>query len=265
MTAPGGEFDIPIRLLGISGQGILEVSYTQGTSFATPIVSGALALVLSLCPNIRTVSQFTDIFNVKSLNKEIMLDMRMLFADGVCSGIKDTCPLYKQQAAISNCTQCSSDQGYRPKCLAWNSATCEQCSIGKYFVRNFTTVSKCILCPLGTFSNTTGSSVCTACSLGTYAKNLGSTICTDCAACNQGYYTICYANAGWACAACPIGTYSNTTSIKVHGCQQCPAGSYANSTGFTACLSCQTCSTAGYYTEGCNATSGGECVRCTNI
>jgi hypothetical protein len=260
MTAPGGDSANPIRLLRISDTGLLQVGYSTGTSFSTPIVSGALALVLSLCPEIKTASQFVNMFNINLRDTHVELNMRILFTDGVCSGAKSTCPLYKQQTAALSCNTCPDSDGYRPKCVpVYNTASCERCSVGRYFVRN-STGSKCIMCPSWTYSNTTGATTCETCPIGKYIIPVGSSYCADCPVCSPGQYTICSYALGRMCMTCPIGTYSDTYAIKVSGCTQCPKGTYANLTGSTACLACQKCNTTGYYNFKCTTTSEGECT-----
>lgn len=265
MIAPGGEWSDPIRVLKGSDTGILQVGYTQGTSFSTPIVSGALALVLSLCPEIKTASQFVNMFNINRREFDVELNMRILFTGGVCSGIQSTCPLYKQQKTMSTCNTCPSNEGYRPKCVpVYNTASCERCSVGRYFVWN-STGSKCIKCPSWTYSNTTGATTCTTCPLGKYIISTGSNYCADCMECSAGLYTKCSIALGISCAYCPIGTYSDINAIKISGCTPCPQGTYANTIGSSACLPCQNCTTNGYYNSGCNSTYAGTCAKCTNV
>jgi hypothetical protein len=87
----------------------------------------------------------------------------------------------------------------------------------------------CSLCPMGTFSNTSGSTVCQDCPiLGSYAK-VGATSCT----CFAGMFLD---STQGVCSLCPLGTFSNSTGRS--SCDICPPSSYTNSSGSTACLKC---------------------------
>ena len=265
MIAPGGDNDYYFPLLYIY-QGNLSVGYATGTSFACPMVSGSLALVFSLCKNIVNSSQFIDMFDTKAIKTKtgIQLNMEMLSMPEACSGVTNKCSTNQYLNSTSSvCTTCAPQDGYRSRCLAWNAAICEKCPAGKYLLKNGT-ASRCISCTVGKFSNTSDSSSCTTCDPGTFTNIERSISCIECIYCTPGKYTSCDVYGSGSCVPCPVGKYSDTYSLNPNGCTPCPQGTYADTTGSSTCLTCQNCTTNGYYKSGCDSASSGTCTMCTN-
>jgi hypothetical protein len=144
------------------------------------------------------------------------------------------------------------------------------CAAGTFWVN----ASLCQICPIGTYSSTTGSSICSNCVAGSYASEEGSSLCTSCAVgtyMSQQGSTSCTACAAGTfadhelasiCSDCPAGTYSSVESASM--CTTCSENTYTPIVGAIDCIQCPTCSKNGHYTTGCSGTSPGGCGKCTN-
>ena len=121
----------------------------------------------------------------------------------MCKNSDSVCPKHDYQDTATSCVSCAAVGGYSLRCLAWNSATCETCPMGKYSLLNGT-INKCVNCPKGTFSNTTGSTACITCPDLTYASTTGSTACLPCQTCSTigKFKSECNATHSGTCAQC---------------------------------------------------------------
>ncbi len=175
-----------------------------------------------------------------------------------------TCTL---KSCIANCTSCNNGT----KCIKCKEgyglsedSKCVTCPVGTY-----SNGTNCTPCAPGTYSNSTAQAKCTGCSSNTYQANSGSTSCITCTNgtvtsdkktcnCNGGYYK----NKDGVCTICPAGSYcANNTK------QSCGTGKFSNSGAST----CSTC-TAGYSCTGgiistnkCPAgtySNNGSCIPC---
>ena len=106
----------------------------------------------------------------------------------------------------------------------------EVCGRGWYRATN----GNCILCPRGTYSNTTEASSCTKCASGRYRDTLGGETDDDCKLCPVSRYGQSTGLKTSLCtAACPKGKYSTTEGlINPSGCDVCPIGYFSNNCNF---------------------------------
>lgn len=137
-----------------------------------------------------------------------------------------------------------------------NAFLCSVCPIGTY--SSTTGMSACSKCVVGSYALTNGSSVCTSCAVGTYMSQEGSANCTACAAGKFADHELAS-----VCSNCPAGTYSSVASASL--CTTCSFNTYTPTIGALNCTQCPLCSTRGYYMAGCSGTSSGGCDKCTNI
>ncbi len=137
------------------------------------------------------------------------------------------------------------------------SGVCDPCSTGYYNAKNN---SKCIPCPVDTYSNTTATSACQACTTcGDQAIQvtrclLGSILDVSLCMCNAGYY-----GDGIQCDQCPLGTYKGDSYSD---CIPCPLYTYGNATGATACVECRNCSSVATYMSLCIPGSTEDTTQC---
>jgi hypothetical protein len=173
------------------------------------------------------------------------------------------CPQYMYPNMYkSGCVTCGSFGGVSLQCTSWRSAACQVCRAGKYAVANVS-ANGCVACPVGTFSNTTGSAVCLACPQGTYANTTGLTTCSASGiSCQPGAYFVLNSTFN-GCVNCSAGTYSSAAGFTT--CLTCPVLTYALVPGSTACLQCQPSCSAGFYKLNCGNYSAGVCTACTNV
>ena len=106
-----------------------------------------------------------------------------------------------------------------------NSKQCTECP-QKYGANEDNT--KCVICPLGTYSNSKGSG-CISCGIGKYTKHEGSTYCVECPI-GQGVNS-----QGNGCEKCGLGYYSPSIGS---GCLKCHNGSISTTIGSTECQPC---------------------------
>ena len=179
--------------------------------------------------------------------------------------------------------------------------TCRACSAGSYSADG----KKCVPCPAGTVTTTTGKASCSKCSAGTYTSGAttGNSACTTCEAgyacaggnsrtqCTGTTYATAGSSACKSCGAnvascdnktgavtkCNTGYYKNgnacTQCQAGYRCPDgvnryyCSAGTYNTSVGQTACSNCG----VGYYCTGgtarsaCSVSYGGWSGSCGNV
>jgi hypothetical protein len=136
-----------------------------------------------------------------------------------------------------------------------NASLCQICPIGTY--SSTSGASACRQCVTGSYALTSGLSACTSCAVGTYMSREGSTNCTACAA-----GTFADQEMASVCSDCPAGTYSSVKSASM--CTSCSGNTYTPIIGALNCTQCPLCSKRGYYMTGCSGTSSGGCDKCTN-
>lgn len=153
-------------------------------------------------------------------------------------------------------------------CFANDTGIC--CQSGTFFVEGVST--ECQLCPLGTYSDGSGSdctpcppgsysavlmvSSCVKCDIGTYSSGIGLTSPTACTTCPAGTTSLTGSASATACAApCGFGFYGAGT------CSPCPAGTYLSSTGSFTPDACNPCA-PGVFSTSLGATSAAECMLC---
>ena len=126
---------------------------------------------------------------------------------------------------------------------------CNSCALG-YF--STTGRLPCAVCPAGTYNPTVGSKACLPCSQGTYSPNNGSSSYVNCQYCPAGSYNpVAGSISQSACLSCPPGTYRPYTGgNSASSCTNCGDGYYSPNSGSS---SCQTCPTG--YTGGVGAAS----------
>ena len=104
---------------------------------------------------------------------------------------------------------------------------CVPCPIGQFHSGG----QWCLLCPLGTYEDGTGSSQCKQCPLGMFQDEIGSSQCKQCL---PGTYED--GTGSSLCKQCPPGTYQDETGSNQ--CKQCPPGTYQDETGSSQCKQC---------------------------
>ncbi|XP_078324759.1 uncharacterized protein LOC144622663 [Crassostrea virginica] len=107
---------------------------------------------------------------------------------------------------------------------------CVPCPIGQFNSGG----QWCLLCPLGTYEDGTGSSQCKQCPLGMYQDKIGSSQCKQCLP----------------------GTHEDGTGSSL--CKQCPPGAYQDETGSSQCKQCA----PGTYQPHHAQTSADSCLPC---
>ncbi|OWY98019.1 hypothetical protein PHMEG_00031323, partial [Phytophthora megakarya] len=89
----------------------------------------------------------------------------------------------------------------------------------------------CEFCLPGTFANDSTGSSCTPCNPGTYADVVGATSCNSC---TPGHFATGQGSTN--CTLCAVGTFSDR--IGSITCTSCPPGTYVNAEGEAECLMC---------------------------
>jgi hypothetical protein len=141
-----------------------------------------------------------------------------------------------------------------------NRTSCLNCQIGKYLkLYDFFSYS-CLLCPNGSYSDTTNSSFCTTCSLGTFTRNTGESFCRNCplgSSYSIGIELAEEANSQFVvkCNYCNLGKFSNSSN-SVSDCSVCPEAKFSPSKGQSAC---EICSSGSYITG-----DFANCVKCSS-
>jgi predicted outer membrane repeat protein len=125
---------------------------------------------------------------------------------------------------------------------------CKECNPGYSLLQN-ATFSACLICPPGKTSSGSISS-CVSCQPGFYSDVAGS---FSCLACSAGRYAPL--NASTSCTPCPKGKY--TGRDKARSCDSCPSDSITFTESSFSLSQC-TCN-SGYYG---NSWAGEECKRC---
>lgn len=267
ISAPGGDASNAIMLLSVNSQELgLEASYGLGTSFATPHISGIMALYADLTTPLEALKKYSLILSTNSIQlncSNIMCGGGILSLSKLANGLrvfssqtKNTSLLmgiagiwqweggvpvpvgYFCDNAVVYCSGC-----YRYEC--WNVAPCPA---GKY--QSATGEIFCSACGGGTFS-TGAASICTDCPTGSYSPT---TLMTSCISCPSGTFSAISKSLG--CTACPIGTFSVTTGRS--GCTQCFMGSYSDTPSSTGCINCA----SGLYSITTGASSASLCLNC---
>lgn len=138
----------------------------------------------------------------------------------------DDCDLAVDGISNFNTTTCNCEPGYYPVTEVRNSQTviigCQPCPAGSYCPDGINAV----LCPLGTYSNVTGSVVCLNCGINTYSGQ-GATLCLSC---GSGFYS---PEGSASCSVCNV-TFTATPTDET--CAGAMNGQIAitNVTGGTA-------------------------------
>eukprot|EP00960_Hanusia_phi_P051301 760714-Hanusia_phi.AAC.10 len=145
-------------------------------------------------------------------------------------------------AAASNAS-CICKEGYSNV-----GAGCVPCALGTAKA-SMAQGPSCLLCPAGTFANTTGLTSCISCPPQTSTRQAGSQTMGECG-CVAGYWE----GGGSQCSPCPRGFFKD--SVGPAPCSRCPDFSSTSSTAATSIGFC-TC-TPGYF--GAGGSRG--CVSC---
>lgn len=118
------------------------------------------------------------------------------------------------------------------------------CGVGSYILDG-----ACLLCPVGTFSNTSNSIACKQCLTGTLSVAGSSSCLYTASTCPVGTFADVDSN---ACLSCSAGTYSSANGSTI--CLNCTPGTYSDSVGASACSICS----GGYYSP----TGSSTCFPC---
>jgi hypothetical protein len=172
------------------------------------------------------------------------------------------CTICASGHAGVNCSEMCSLFGCNGHGRCRASGVCE-CAEGFTSTPN----NSCIPCPMGTYSNRTGTLSCVGCGSNSNSPP-ASTAQTSCI-CNPGYS----GPHGGKCEQCPTGTYKSTNGSMA--CSLCQAGSYSSLQGQISRATCLDCPSHSYSKEGsgdiencaCNAgftvpADGSHCTLC---
>lgn len=105
------------------------------------------------------------------------------------------------------------------------------CPIGQF--TNTTGSIECMPCALGTVSPSLGQSVCDLCQAGTYTLHTGSVVCISC---SPGTYQPFNGSSETSCTPCPFDTFSNRSASS--SCTACPPGQVTPAQGSQVCTGC---------------------------
>jgi hypothetical protein len=173
----------------------------------------------------------------------------------------------------SKCSQASCPVGRYQSVVG--GAQCEECPAGTFnAVTQASTLSACIKCPKGSWSDS-DASACIDCKAGTYREQPGANSVDLCLACMSGAYspaagssqcTSCEpgrwqsAVASTACQLCQSGKFSAATAAAdASVCKRCSTGFYQPLPGLTECTACAT----GKYADLKGATACMSCPKGT--
>jgi len=154
------------------------------------------------------------------------------------------------QGATSNvtCSQCKSNSYSQSGAISQEQCYCKS---GYWTKDGSLPTASCVQCTPGKFAET-GVAACTDCGAGKYASSYGSNSANACLSCVSGKFSL--ANYS-ACDACPTGTSSPSSSGAVTNCTcnlgfepmtagldgvqctACPAGKYKDASGAGGCRS----------------------------
>jgi sugar lactone lactonase YvrE len=168
---------------------------------------------------------------------------------------------FSSSAGASDATQCSP---CAPGSIAptSGSTSCAICQQGMYTSSDATSClpcpigmrgaiagganlsAACVLCPLGSFSSTTGSTGCTTCSAGFFADTPGLSSCTPCPI--GTFNNLPSSNSPSACLPCPSGTFNPSQGQTSSGCISCPPGTASSTPGASSLSQCTPCSSGTY-------------------
>jgi hypothetical protein len=149
---------------------------------------------------------------------------------------------YKNTSGSAACSDCEAgkDNGNR-------LPTCQTCASGQFSLGG----TRCVFCPVGTASSTTGASsaaACVACAAGTFNDNTGLSACKLCYPDTSS--TAMGATSAQSCVECGGGstsTWGSSECVCDRGyysanglapCTKCPAGSIAPNPSSTVCVAC---------------------------
>ena len=136
----------------------------------------------------------------------------------------------------------------------WNTG----CPAGRYQ----SGPGRCSWCPVGKYSDTTGSSACLPCPGGRYGNTTGSTTNQCSGACAAGRYGTAGSTNGGQCSICSAGKWS---AAGENSCENCPGGRYGNSSGLTT-NQCSGVCAAGRYGSGLGSSTSKQCDgKCYHI
>lgn len=299
VAAPGGDGYDQVPLIRFSG-GSYILTYGIGTSYATPMVSGVLALWVSWLKLLKVAE--TNL--VSSISRNTV--------PGYCSqcgpGIINTYINYVQSTHLSrasietvwdNSSRVMSQMGkhcwlqgcYVLSDCCWNCVTscaitnkefsyydckvgkdgnslcspvCEKtmCASGSYYTQ----------CTMGTSKALTATcSACTTCTAGYFGTSvcydMGNTQCSPCTVCTSGQSitSSCKAFNDTICTDCSPGKYSLISSNygNTPGCVACNTGYFATEPRSTTCSRCTAPSEPNMYLSGCGGGTGGKTLTCT--
>ncbi|XP_052224055.1 uncharacterized protein LOC127839712 [Dreissena polymorpha] len=110
-------------------------------------------------------------------------------------------------------------------------AYCARCPAGSFYARS---LDRCILCPVGSYTETPGRDFCTSCPQDQATLQAGSVQPHECRdICRAGSYS--YTTVA-PCSPCPTGTYQG--HVASVACSPCPAGTWTQSEGSTSLADC---------------------------
>ncbi|GAV01451.1 hypothetical protein RvY_12161 [Ramazzottius varieornatus] len=118
-------------------------------------------------------------------------------------------------------------------------------------------LASCLLCPPGSYQNSSGQTSCWKCPDGFFTSTYGAKFINECLpACLAGTYS---PNGVLPCLACPKDTYSSVASAGAYkNCTQCPVGMYTVTSGATSVSQCRTQCLPGEYSP----TGLAPCTAC---
>jgi hypothetical protein len=164
----------------------------------------------------------------------------------------NACPkgTYSEIPGSTQCMLCPTGS-YGNSTAAASSASCILCPPATFSsITGAFDASTCIKCPPGTNSSFSGAAECVSCAAGSYAESYGQQLCSLCKA--GSYGLLQRASSKSVCNICPAGTFSPVGSQV---CLRCPPGTTSEE-GSERCLPCS----AGTYSD-----VGGECFKCPGI
>jgi hypothetical protein len=156
-------------------------------------------------------------------------------------------------------------------------STCVPCPSGSFGIENLllppiSSSIACKQCPAGSYSSS-GALECTFCPVGFYSESTGSILCKSCP---SGSYGVMpgSSNKTLACIQCPVGTFNELTGQTRISCTSCPTGTASNSTGASSKNTCKSCEPGTYSLSGdssctpclpgfySDTSNSGQCTPC---
>lgn len=167
-------------------------------------------------------------------------------------------PLSVSKPGSFFCTPCPPGL-YVPETVDFESSheyypsECSVCSAG-YYING----TRCIPCPIGSFSTAVNSTACIRCPNGQYTGSTASTSKKACFSCPPG--SILYADLGWSCEPCGDGAYQDQPNQLE--CKPCPRGTSSNLFKQETVDDCEPCPAGTYSPKELGYMQNRKCIGC---